>query len=84
MGGFPLEFPVVSLGEAVMRPTTMLHRNLVSVDVEESLRANPFDGVILLVGCDKTTPALMMARQAAICQRWSCPVGRCLMASFAA
>ncbi len=59
-GGFPLEFPVMSLGEPVMRPTTMLFRNLVSMDVEESIRANPFDGVVLLFGCDKTTPALMM------------------------
>jgi dihydroxy-acid dehydratase len=60
MGGFPLEFPVMSLGEPVMRPTTMLFRNLVSIDVEESIRANPFDGIVLLTGCDKTTPALMM------------------------
>ena len=60
MGGFPLEFPVMSLGETLMRPTTMLFRNLVSMDVEESIRANPLDGVILLVGCDKTTPALLM------------------------
>uniref|UniRef100_UPI0035B05BF4 IlvD/Edd family dehydratase n=1 Tax=Stella sp. TaxID=2912054 RepID=UPI0035B05BF4 len=60
MGGFPLEFPVMSLGETLMRPTTMLFRNLVSMDVEESIRANPIDGVILLVGCDKTTPALLM------------------------
>jgi dihydroxy-acid dehydratase len=59
-GGFPLEFPVMSLGETVMRPTTMLFRNLVSMDVEESIRANPFDGVVLLTGCDKTTPALVM------------------------
>jgi len=59
-GGFPLEFPVMSLGESLMRPTTMLFRNLVSMDVEESIRANPLDGVILLVGCDKTTPALLM------------------------
>jgi len=60
MGGFPLEFPVMSLGETLMRPTTMLYRNLVSMDVEESIRANPIDGVVLLVGCDKTTPALLM------------------------
>jgi dihydroxy-acid dehydratase len=60
MGGFPLEFPVMSLGETLMRPTTMLFRNLASMDVEESIRANPLDGVVLLVGCDKTTPALMM------------------------
>ena len=60
MGGFPLEFPVTSLGETLMRPTTMMFRNLVSMDVEESIRANPIDGVVLLVGCDKTTPALLM------------------------
>ncbi len=59
-GGFPLEFPVMSLGETLMRPTTMLFRNLVSMDVEESIRANPIDGVVLMVGCDKTTPALLM------------------------
>ena len=52
-GGFPLEFPTMSLGEPVMRPTTMLFRNLMSMDVEESLRANPFDAVVLLCGCDK-------------------------------
>ena len=55
-GGFPLEFPVMSLGETLMRPTTMMFRNLASMDVEESIRANPIDGVVLLVGCDKTTP----------------------------
>jgi len=59
-GGFPVEFPVMSLGETLMRPTTMMFRNLASMDVEESIRANPMDGVILLVGCDKTTPALLM------------------------
>ena len=59
-GGFPVEFPVLSLGETLMRPTTMMYRNLASMDVEESIRANPMDGVILLVGCDKTTPALLM------------------------
>src|SRR3977135_4166373 len=59
-GGFPLESPVLSLGEPVMRPTAMLFRNLASMDVEESIRANPLDGVVLLTGCDKTTPALMM------------------------
>ena len=59
-GGFPVEFPVMSLGEALMRPTTMLFRNLASMDVEETLRANPVDGVILLAGCDKTTPATLM------------------------
>ncbi|MCB0009766.1 MAG: dihydroxy-acid dehydratase, partial [Anaerolineales bacterium] len=59
-GGFPLEFPVMSLGEILMRPTTMLYRNLASMDVEESIRANPLDGVILLAGCDKTTPSTIM------------------------
>lgn len=59
-GGFPLEFPVTSTGESIMRPTAMLFRNLVSMDVEESIRANPLDGVVLLMGCDKTTPALIM------------------------
>ncbi|MCG6951497.1 MAG: dihydroxy-acid dehydratase [Betaproteobacteria bacterium] len=59
-GGFPVEFPVMSLGETLLRPTAMLYRNLASMDVEESIRANPLDGVILLVGCDKTTPALLM------------------------
>jgi L-arabonate dehydrase len=59
-GGFPLEFPVMSTGETLMRPTAMLFRNLASMDVEESIRANPMDGVILLAGCDKTTPALLM------------------------
>ncbi|MBE7175178.1 MAG: dihydroxy-acid dehydratase [Mucilaginibacter polytrichastri] len=59
-GGYPLEFPVMSLGETLMKPTAMLYRNLVSMDVEESIRANPLDGVVLLCGCDKTTPALVM------------------------
>ena len=59
-GGLPLEFPVMSLGESNMRPTAMLFRNLVSMDVEESIRANPIDGVVLLCGCDKTTPSLVM------------------------
>jgi L-arabonate dehydrase len=59
-GGFPVEFPVMSLGETLMQPTTMLYRNLASMDVEESIRANPLDGVVLLTGCDKTTPATVM------------------------
>ena len=59
-GGFPLEFPVMSLGETVLRPTAMLFRNLASMDVEESIRGNPLDGVVLLMGCDKTTPSLLM------------------------
>src|SRR5882757_1754919 len=59
-GGLPLEFPVMSLGETMIKPTAMLYRKMVSKDVEESLRANPLDGVVLLCGCDKTTPALVM------------------------
>jgi L-arabonate dehydrase len=59
-GGLPVEFPVTSTGESNIRPTAMLYRNLVSMDVEESIRANPIDGVVLMVGCDKTTPALVM------------------------
>ena len=59
-GGFPLEFPVMSLGETMLRPTAMLFRNLASMDVEESIRGNPLDGVVLLMGCDKTTPSLLM------------------------
>ena len=60
MGGFPVEFPAMSLGETLMRPSTMLFRNLAAMEVEESIRANPIDGVVLLTGCDKTTPSLMM------------------------
>ena len=59
-GGFPVEFPVFSTGESSLRPTAMLFRNLASMDVEEAIRGNPMDGVVLLVGCDKTTPALLM------------------------
>ena len=59
-GGFPLEFPVMSLGETLLRPTAMLYRNLASMDAEESIRGNPLDGVVLLAGCDKTTPATIM------------------------
>ncbi|MEN9560001.1 MAG: hypothetical protein RLZZ502_1212 [Pseudomonadota bacterium] len=59
-GGFPLEFPVMSLGEVLLRPTAMLFRNLAAMDTEESIRGNPLDGVVLLMGCDKTTPSLIM------------------------
>ncbi len=59
-GGLPLEFPVFSTGESTLRPTAMMFRNLASMDVEEALRGNPLDGVVLMVGCDKTTPALLM------------------------
>jgi len=59
-GGVPLEFPVTSLGETMMRPTAMLFRNLASMDTEETIRANPIDAVVLLAGCDKTTPSTLM------------------------
>jgi len=59
-GGLPLEFPVFSVGESSLRPTAMMYRNMAAMDVEEALRANPLDGVVLLAGCDKTTPALIM------------------------
>ncbi len=59
-GGFPLEFPVMSLGETLLKPTAMLFRNLASMDVEESIRGNPIDGVVLMTGCDKTTPSTVM------------------------
>jgi L-arabonate dehydrase len=64
-GGVPLEFPTISLGEMYMMPTTMLFRNLMAMDVEESIRANPLDGVVLLCGCDKTTPAQLMGAASA-------------------
>ncbi len=64
-GGVPLEFPTISLGEMFMKPTTMLFRNLMAMDVEESISANPIDGVVLLCGCDKTTPAQLMGAASA-------------------
>jgi L-arabonate dehydrase len=59
-GGFPVEFPIMSLGETLLKPTAMLFRNLASMDAEKSMRGNPIDGVVLLTGCDKTTPSTMM------------------------
>jgi dihydroxy-acid dehydratase len=59
-GGFPLEFPTLATGETLMRPTAMLYRNLLAMEAEELIRANPLDGVVLLSGCDKTTPGLLM------------------------
>src|SRR5215468_10103123 len=64
-GGFPLEFPTISLGEVLMKPTTMMFRNLMSMDVEECIRAYPLDAVVLLSGCDKTTPAMLMGAASA-------------------
>ena len=64
-GGFPLEFPTISLGEVLMKPTTMLFRNLMAMDVEECIRAYPLDAVVLLSGCDKTTPAMLLGAASA-------------------
>jgi dihydroxy-acid dehydratase len=64
-GGFPLEFPTISLGEVLMKPTAMLFRNLMAMDVEECIRAYPLDAVVLLSGCDKTTPAMLMGAASA-------------------
>jgi dihydroxyacid dehydratase/phosphogluconate dehydratase len=76
-GGVPLDLPVMSLGETQVRPTAMLWRNLAAMAIEEMLRANPIDGVVLLGGCDKTIPALLMAAARWTCRRWWFPVGRC-------
>lgn len=81
-GGFPLVFPSMSLGETLLRPTVMLFRNLMAMEVEESIRASPLDGVVLLSGCDKTTPdQLMGAASVDISRSWSL-VGRCSTGSF--
>ena len=84
-GGFPLEFPVMSLGETLLRPTAMLYRNLASMDVEESIRGNPIDGVVLLMGCDKTTPVAADGRgQRRPADDRRLAAGRCSTASGAA
>ena len=84
-GGFPLEFPVMSLGETLLRPTAMLYRNLASMDVEESIRGNPIDGVVLLMGCDKTTPSAADGRgQRRPADHRRLAAGRCSTASGAA
>lgn len=64
-GGFPLEFPTISLGEMLMKPTAMLYRNLMAMDIEESIRGYPIDGVVMLGGCDKTVPAALMGAASA-------------------
>ena len=60
LGGFPIELPAISLAEMYVKPTTMLYRNMLSMEVEELIRSHPIDGVVLMGGCDKTTPALIM------------------------
>lgn len=73
-GGYPVEFRVMPLGESKLRPTAILFRNLASMDVEESIRGNPIAEVVLLCGCQKVVPALLMGLQAANYQPSSCPV----------
>ena len=81
-GGFPLEFPTISLGETYMKPTTMLFRNLMAMDVEEMIRANPLDGVVLLCGCDKTTPAQLMGAASADIPAIMVPSGPMLAGNY--
>ena len=76
-GGFPLEFPVLSLGESLMKPTTMLYRNLMAMDVEESIRAYPLDGVVLLRAATRRTPRASWAPRAPTSRRSSSRGGRC-------
>ena len=76
-GGFPVEVPAISLSEPFMKPSTMLYRNLLAMETEELLRSYPFDGAVLLGGCDKTTPALIMgAISRRACRSSSCRAGR--------
>ncbi len=81
-GGFPCEFPVISLGEMFLKPTAMLYRNLMSMDVEEMIRANPVDAVVLLGGCDKTIPALLMGAASANVPAIVVPGGPMLSGTF--
>ena len=81
-GGVPLEFPTISLGEMFMLPTTMMFRNLMAMDVEESIRANPMDAVVLLCGCDKTTPAQLMGAASADIPAIVVPGGPMLAGTF--
>jgi dihydroxy-acid dehydratase len=83
-GGFPLEFPVMSLGETLLRPTAMLYRIFASMDVEESIRGNPIDGVVLLMGCDKTTPSLIMGASSVDLPTIGVSAARCSRAGIAA
>ena len=81
-GGFPLEFPTISLGEVLMKPTTMLYRNLMAMDVEECIRGYPLDAVVLLCGCDKTTPAQLMGAASADIPAIMVPGGPMLRGMF--
>ena len=79
-GGMPLELPAMSLSEPFVKPTTMLYRNFLAMECEELIRSHPIDGVVLMGGCDKTTPALIMGATSAGCRRSTCRPGRCCAA----
>src|SRR6201995_4004617 len=74
-GGFPVELPALSLGEVMVKPTTMLYRNFLAMEVEELLRQHPVDGAVLLGGCDKTTPGLVMGALSMGLPAIFCPAG---------
>ena len=76
-GGFPVEVPVMSLGEMLMKPTTMLYRNLLAMEAEEVIRCHPVDSVVLMGGCDKTVPALIMGASLRTFRRFSFRRGQC-------
>ena len=94
-GGFPLELPAISLSESMVKPTTMLYRNFLAMETEELLRSHPVDGAVLMGGCDKTTPGLILGAISAglpsifvpsvwACPAFTCPPGRCCVATGAA
>jgi len=76
-GGYPVEMPVATLSETFQKPTPMLYRNLLAMDTEEILRSYPFDGAVLMGGCDKSTPALLMARRARTGRSSTCRPAPC-------
>jgi dihydroxy-acid dehydratase len=80
-GGFPIELPAMSLAEVMVKPTTMLYRNFLAMETEELLRSHPIDGAVLLGGCDKTTPGLVMGAISMGCRRSTCRPGRCCAAT---
>ena len=83
-GGFPVELPAMTLSEPFQKPTTMMYRNFLAMETEEALRSYPADGAVLMGGCDKTTPALLMGAISTILRRSSCPLARCCAAPGAA
>ncbi|MEM6366308.1 MAG: dihydroxy-acid dehydratase, partial [Planctomycetota bacterium] len=81
-GGFPVEIPVMSLGEMMMKPTTMLYRNLLAMETEEVLRCHPIDAAVLMGGCDKTVPAMLMGAISADIPSIFLPAGAMLRAKW--